>query len=158
MKRQVAKGLTMLMLVVGLALASAAVANGQSGRKVTARVPFDFIVADRTLRSGQYEVINANGAGDVLAIRDADGKSQTMRLTSPVIANDRQDMNAKLVFHRYGSTYFLSQVWLAGRSTGREFAKTKQERAIEHELKKIAAYHGDLKSVFEVVEVIALAR
>jgi hypothetical protein len=158
MKRQVAKGLTMLMLVVGLALASAAVANGQSGRQVTAQVPFDFIVAERTLRSGQYELRNANDAGDVLAIRSADGKSQAMRLTSPVIANGNQDMNAKLVFHRYGSTYFLSQVWLAGRSTGRELAKTKQERAAEHELKKIAAYHGDLKPVYDVVEVMVTAR
>ena len=155
MKRQVAKGLTMLMLVVGLALASAAVANGQSGRQVTAQIPFDFIVAERTLRSGQYQVFDASVAGDVLAIRDADGKSQAMRLTSPVIANGKQDMNAKLVFHRYGNTYFLSQVWLAGRGTGREFAKTKQERAIEHELKKIATYHGDRNSVYAVVEVIA---
>lgn len=158
MKSKVAKGLTMLMLVVGLALASAAVANGQSGRQVTAQVPFDFIVAERTLRSGQYEVSNANAAGDVLAIRDADGKDQTMRLTSPVIRNDRQDMNAKLVFHRYGSTYFLSQVWAAGKSEGREFAKTGQERAIAHELKKIATYHGDLRPVYEVVEVIASVR
>lgn len=158
MKRQVAKGLTMLMLVIGLALASAAVANGQSGRQLTAQVPFDFIVADRTLRSGQYEVSNANSAGDVLAIRDADGKSQTMRLTSAVIRNDRQDMNAKLVFHRYGSTYFLSQVWVSGKSEGREFAKTGQERAIAQELKKIATYHGDLKPVYEVVEVIASVR
>lgn len=158
MKRQVAKGLTMLMLVVGLALASAAVANGQSGRQVTAQVPFDFIVADRTLRSGQYEMRNANGAGDVLAIRDADGKSRVMYLTSPVIANDRQGRSAKLVFHRYGSTYFLSQVWVAGKSEGREFAKTSQERAIAHELKKIATYHGDLRPVYEVVEVFASAR
>jgi hypothetical protein len=115
-------------------------------------------VADRTLRSGQYEVRNANSGGEVLAIRDADGKSQTMRLTSPVIANSRQDMSAKLVFHRYGSTYFLSQVWLDGRSAGREFAKSKQERAAEHELKKIAAYHNDLRPVYEVVEVVVTAR
>jgi len=158
MKRQVAKALTMLIAVVVLALASSAVANGQSGRQLKAQIPFDFIVADRTLRSGQYEVNNANSAGDVLAIRDAAGKSQAMRLTSAVVSNDRRDMKAKLVFHRYGSTYFLSQVWLAGNSTGREFARTKQERAAEKELKKIAAYHGDLKPVYEVVEVIASAR
>lgn len=158
MKRQVAKGLTMLMLVVGLALATASVANGQSGRQLKAQVPFDFIVGERTLRSGQYEVNDASSAGEVLAIRDASGKTQAMRLSSPVVANGKQDMNAKLVFHRYGNTYFLSQVWLAGRSTGREFAKTKQERAIENELKKIATYHGDLGPVYEVVEVIASGR
>ena len=158
MKRQFAKGLTMLMLVIGLALASAAVVNGQSGQQVTAQIPFEFNVADQTLRSGQYQLNRANSAGDVLEIRNAAGKSQTMRLTSPVIDNSRQDRKAKLVFHRYGSTYFLSQVWLDGRSTGREFAKSKQERAAEHELKKIAQYHGDLKPVYEVVEVMVTAR
>ena len=142
MKRQVAKGLTMLMLVVGLALASAAVANGQSGRQVTAQIPFDFIVAERTLRSGQYQVTKANGAGDVLAIRSADRTEQLMRLSRPVIAKNRQDKSAKLVFHRYGSTYFLSQVWVAGSDEGREFTKSRNERALENELKKIAVYHG----------------
>lgn len=158
MKRHVAKGLTMLMLVVGLALASAAVANGQSGQQVTAQIPFEFNVADQTLRSGQYQLNRANSAGDVLEVRDTAGKSRTMRLTSPVIAKDQHDKGAKLVFHRYGSTYFLSQVWLDGRSTGREFAKSKQERALETELKKIAQYHGDLKPVYEVVEVMVTAR
>jgi hypothetical protein len=158
MKRHVAKGLTMLMLVIGLSLASAAVANGQSGQQVTAQIPFEFNVGDQTMHSGQYKLNRANSAGDVLEIRNTDGKSRTMRLTSPVIANDQRDKSAKLVFHRYGSTYFLSQVWLDGRSTGREFAKSKQERAAETELKKIAKYHGDLKPVYEVVEVMVTAR
>ena len=157
MKRQVAKGLTMLMLVIALAMASAAVANGQSGQQVTAQIPFEFNVADQTLGSGQYQVNSANGSGDVLEIRNTAGKSQTMRLTRPVIAN-KQDKSAKLVFHRYGSTYFLSQVWLDGRSTGREFAKSKQERALETELKKLAKYHGDQNPVYEVVEVMVAAR
>jgi flagellar motor protein MotB len=158
MKRHFAKGLTMLMLVIGLALASAAVANGQSGQQVTAQIPFEFNVADQTMSSGQYQLNRANSAGDVLEIRSTAGKGRTMRLTSPVIANNQQDRNAKLVFHRYGSTYFLSQVWLDGRTTGREFAKSKQERAAETELKKIARYHGDLKPVYEVVEVMVTAR
>jgi hypothetical protein len=158
MKRHVAKGLTMLMLVIGLALASAAVANGQSGQQVTAQIPFEFNVADQTMHSGQYQVNRANGAGDVLEIRNTAGTGRTMRLTSPVIAKDQQDKRAKLVFHRYGSTYFLSQVWLDGRSTGREFSRSKQERAAEAELKKIARYHGDLKPVYEVVEVMVTAR
>ena len=158
MNRQFARGLTMLMLVVGLALASAAVVNGQAGTQVTAQIPFEFSVADQTLGSGQYQVIRANGAGDVLAIRDTGGKSHAIRLTSPVIAKDQQATKAKLVFHRYGSTYFLSQVWLAGRSGGLQFAKSKQERALEEELKKIAKNHGDLKPVYEVVEVMAATR
>jgi hypothetical protein len=158
MKRQIAKVLMMALTVVGLALASAAVANGQSGKQLTAQIPFDFIVAEKTLRSGQYEVRSASSAGEVLAIREANGKERVMRLTFESGSKPGRDMNAKLVFHRYGNTYFLSQVWMAGKSTGRELAKTRQERAIESELKAIAAYHGETKPVYEIVEVIVTAR
>jgi len=58
------------------------------------------------------------------------------------------------VFHRYGNTYFLSQIWMAGESTGRELLKTREERALERELKVIALN----QPAFEVVEVIATAR
>jgi len=154
MKRQIAKGLTMLMLVVGLAFASASVANGQTGRQVKADIPFDFIVGDKTLHSGQYQVLKQTQAGEALAVRSADGKDSMIRLTSS--AGDAGDMRTKLVFHRYGSTYFLSQVWINGE--GRQFPKTKQERAAERELKAIAAYRGETKPVYEVVELIAKAR
>jgi hypothetical protein len=149
----------MLMLVIGLALASAAVVNGQSGQQVTAQIPFEFNVARPDAALGPVQLNRANSAGDVLEIRNAAGKSQTMRLTSPVIDNNRQDRNSQTrCFIAMAATYFLSQVWLDGRSTGREFAKSKQERALEHELKKIAQYHGDLKPVYEVVEVMVAAR
>ena len=157
MKRQIAKGLTMLMLVVGLALASASVANGQSGKLVTAQVPFDFIVADKTLRSGQYQVNEANSAGDAVAIRSIDGKESVMRLTSET-GPKAGELDAKLVFHRYGNTYFLAQVWMAGSITGRELPRTRQENAIERELKAIAAYRGETKPVYEIVEVVASTR
>ena len=153
MKRQIAKGLTMLMLVVGLAFASAAVANGQSGRQLSANIPFDFIVADKTLHSGQYQVRKENSDGNVLAISSADSKNSMVRLTSD--AGSARDVRTRLVFHRYGSSYFLSQVWFDGN--GRQLSRTKQERAAERELKAIAAYHGDTKPVYEVVELIATA-
>jgi hypothetical protein len=43
---------------------------------------------------------------------------------------------------------------MAGESTGRELPKTRQERAIERELKVIAS-NG---RTYDVVEVVALAR
>ena len=156
MKRQIAKALTMVMLVVGVALASAAVANGQTGA-VTAQIPFDFVVADKTLSSGRYEVGRATAAGEALAIRRA-GKTEAIRLTSPVDSKNGQIMNAKLVFHRYGESYFLSEVWPGGTSRGSQLAKSKQERGMERELKKIALYHGDQKPVYEVVEILLTSR
>jgi hypothetical protein len=152
MQRQILKGLTMLMVTLALAAASAVVANGQSKQKLIAQVPFDFVVAEKTLRSGEYHVRAINQAGDAISIKSVDG-DQVLRLSSPRMRSGRQ-MSAKLVFHRYGNTYFLSQIWMAGESTGRELAKTRGERAVERELKTIASN----KPAYEVVEVIALAR
>ena len=152
MGRQILKGLTMLMVTLALAAASAVVANGQSKQKLIAQVPFDFVVAEKTLRAGEYHVRAVNQDGDAISIKSIDG-DQVLRLSSPKERSDRQ-MTAKLVFHRYGNTYFLSQIWMAGESTGRELPKTRGELATERELKTVASN----KLTYEVVEVIALAR
>lgn len=152
MKRQILKGLTMLMVTLALAAASAVVANGQSKQRLIAEVPFDFVVAEKTLRAGEYHVRAVNQDGDAISIKSVDG-DQVLRLSSSKERSDRQ-MTAKLVFHRYGNTYFLSQIWMAGESIGRELPKTRGERAIERELKTVASN----KLTYEVVEVIALAR
>jgi hypothetical protein len=159
MARRILKGLTMLMMIIGLALASAAVANGQSNDRVIAQVPFDFIGANKDLRAGEYDVRVINQAGDVLLIRIADANAKMLTLTHESRrAKSGQALNARLVFHRYGNTYFLSQVWMEGESTGREMTKTRQERAIERELKAIASNRDDHKPLYEVVEVIATVR
>ena len=152
MKRQILKGLTMLMVTLALAAASAVVANGQSKQKLIAQVPFDFVVAEKTLRAGEYHVRAVNQDGDAISIKSVAG-DQVLRLSSSKERSDRQ-MTAKLVFHRYGNTYFLLEIWMAGESTGRELPKTRGERAIERELKTVASN----KLAYDVVEVSALAR
>jgi hypothetical protein len=152
MKRQVAKGLAMLMVTLALAAASAVVANGQTRQGLVAQVPFDFVVGDQTLRASQYQVRALNDSGEPIVITNEDGQ-RAIQLSSSAQRRDKQ-LAAKLVFHRYGSTYFLSQIWMAGEATGRELPKTRQERGIERELKMIAA-NGH---AYEVVEVVALAR
>ena len=38
------------------------------------------------------------------------------------------DNSSKLVFHRYESTYFLSQVWITDNDRGREVSRSDAER------------------------------
>lgn len=151
MKRQIAKGLAMLMVTLALAAASAVVAHGQSKAGLVAQVPFEFVVADQTLKAGEYRVAAIDQSGETIAIRNAAGDS-AIRLSMSKERSDREK-SAKLVFHRYGSTYFLSQVWMAGEATGRELPKTRHERAIERELKLAA--NG---RTYETVVVVAMAR
>ena len=155
MTRQLLKGLTMLMAIIGLALATAAVANGQTNKRVIADVPFDFMAGGKECRSGKYDVRVINGDG-LISIRNAARDGQVLGLThSSNKVTDEQGLTAKLVFHRYGDTYFLSQVWMAGEKTGRELGKSRRERAIERELGKIAAARGDKSPLYEVVEITA---
>ena len=155
MTKQVLKVAAMLMLIAALTAASAAIANGQSAKRLVVQVPFDFNVGDTAAPAGQYEVIIPSKTGGALSVRNRDGQAQTI-----IHSAERRGgkMIAKLVFHRYGSTYFLAQAWMSGDSTGCELSKTKQERALERELGKIAAYHGDTTPLYEVVEVIAMVR
>ena len=156
MTKQVLKVAAMLMLIAALTAASAAIANGQSAKRLVVQVPFDFNVGDQAVPAGQYDVINPSNTGGALSVRNRDGKGQAMILGRS--AERGGQMISKLVFHRYGSTYFLAQAWMSGDSTGCEVSKTKQERALERELGKIAAYHGDTRPLYEVVEVIAMVR
>src|SRR6202035_78062 len=99
MGRQILKALTMLMMIVGLALATAVSANGQSNERVIAQVPFDFIGATRDCRAGQYDIRVINKAGDVLSIRNMNANAQELGLTHDSLAKSGQALNAKLVFH-----------------------------------------------------------
>jgi hypothetical protein len=152
MKRQIAKGLAMVMVTLALAAASAAVANGQSKPHLVANVPFEFVVGDKTFGAGEYQVGTIGQLGESIAIRNAAGDN-AIRLSS---ARERRDSDtaAKLVFHRYGSTYFLSQVWMAGEMSGRELSRTGQERSLQRELKTIVS----TKHTYEVVEIAAIVR
>jgi hypothetical protein len=157
MSKQILKTLTMLTLVVGLALAAAVVsANGQSSQLVTADIPFDFVVADKTLPSGKYSVRTSTFGSKSLMISSLDGKSSVIRLS-----NSNTDTSAKrkarMVFHRYGQQYFLAQVW-TGDSYGRQLLQCKKERNLRRELASTPSKSDSAKVSYEIVEVVALVR
>jgi hypothetical protein len=123
MKRQIAS----VLGVLGLLLV-AACANAQS-LNVTANVPFDFVVDKATLPAGAYSIQSISSSASTLAIRSKDRKTQMV-----VLPNNAQHLNPSskscLVFHRYGEQYFLSQIWVAGDSSGAELRMTRREAEI----------------------------
>lgn len=151
MRKQFVKGFAMLMLIVSLAFVTAVVsANGQS-HQMRATVPFDFIVGDRTLASGRYDATTMNAAGNCLKISDTAAKNAAVRMTMPL---DGKSGNSKLVFHRYGQTYFLSEVWSGGGTRGRQVQESRQEKALRKELSKIASLGSPAtRETFETVEI-----
>jgi hypothetical protein len=134
MRKQILKGLTMLLAVMTVAMLTAvASANGQSVN-AQASIPFDFVVGDKTLPSGAYTVSSLTANGEALRIRSINTENSALRLTTLTENKAKQPM---LVFHRYGHRYFLAEVWTASES--RTLSTSKEESAIQKELSRIAS-------------------
>ena len=151
MAKQLVKNLSMLTLVVGLALAAGVQsANGQTtSHAVTAAIPFDFVVGDKTLPAGKYMVSSATQDGSGLKIQNRNAKPAVFRFTSPI--NEKSTKRtAKMVFHRYGEQYFLAEIWSAD-GAGRALRQSKLERNIRQELASNSS-----KESYQLVEVAML--
>ena len=152
MKKHILKGVSILTLLVAVAFVTAvAPANGQSVT-LRANVPFEFSVGDKTLASGEYRVTRMGPDAMTIA-----GRETAIRL-SIAIESNKVPEQGKLVFHRYGENYFLSEVWTAGDSTGRKLLKSKQERRIEEQLARTFSKSELAQSAYEVVEIVAMVR
>lgn len=115
--------LSALFVVAVLLLVPAAQAQ-QNG--VKADVPFDFVVGDRAYPAGEYTLRAAlNGAG-IIRLENVQEVTAAFVPSNPC-SKAMPSTETKLVFHRMGGHYFLYQVWTAGNSTGREFAKGRIE-------------------------------
>ena len=155
MKKNILKGTTMLMLLIAVSLATAVVSANAQSTAIKANIPFEFIVGDKTLPAGAYSVTTVNGGRDALMIQSADAKNSAVRLSGPT--EEGNEGRARMVFHRYGHNYFLAEVWNGG-NTGRELAKSKQERAAERELASIPSKSELAQSTYETVVVVAVLR
>ena len=132
-----------LSALLGLSLLLATASAFAQTISLKANIPFNFVVNGKTLPAGEYTV-KTMGSERTLSIRDS---SQTA--TSLVLANACESMQpadrTKLVFHRYGDSYFLTKVWISGNTSGHEIPASKQEAELA------ARYSGP-----EVVAVAAL--
>ena len=121
-----------------------------------ANIPFEFVVGDKTLPAGEYSVRPVSSSGEAMLIQGTDNGKAAMRLSNTT-EQAKNRTHARLVFHRYGQSYFLAEVW-NGESTGRQITKSKQERAIERELASIPSKSELAQSTYETIEVVAVLR
>jgi len=108
-------------------------ALGQSDRQII-HIPFNFTVGEKTFSAGKYAVErNKRDSDTVWVIRAKNNSEQVFLMTRPVYSTDPQN-KFKLVFHRYDDLYFLTEIWTAGSSTGRELQISDQEKALNKAL------------------------
>ena len=116
------KLLPSLSLMVGLAVAPA---YGQVwGVKV--KVPFKFVVADKTLPEGEYVLSSVR---DEVFVQDSQGKRVAMVLTNAV-GGRTVGKTGQVVSECYTDLCFLSQLWTPGQDPGRELLRSRVETEI----------------------------
>jgi lipid-binding SYLF domain-containing protein len=99
------------MTLVVLSGMAAAQLIGSS--KVVAQVPFEFMVANKTVPAGEYAVQAFTMDGNTLVIRNVEAKVGLMFRSSQ--SEGKQDASHyALVFNHYGDRYFLSGIKLEG--------------------------------------------
>jgi hypothetical protein len=121
------------ILAVAAALLASTIVAGQSQAQtpidLKANVPFVFTVGDKTLPPGDYTIQRAlQDSKTVQLIRSTDGKVSMMFGTTEADQNGK-DSEPRLIFHRYGNQYFLSQIWVSADS-GRELGKSRREKEL----------------------------
>ncbi len=110
-------------IVAALAVLLMATAAHAQHTKVSATVPFNFVVGDRAYPAGDY-VFSNNDA--VLNITNTEQAKSEMALSIPC-QHATPSADTKLVFDSMGGNYFLRQIWIEGNTSGRELPRSHTE-------------------------------
>jgi hypothetical protein len=109
-----------------LALLAAASAFGQ--QRVRYDIPFEFHFLDTVMPAGQYDVnVATNNVRHLLSLECYACGVHTISATYGIGGAGNPPSQGRLVFNKYGETYFLSEVWTPGDSQGGGLIKSKTE-------------------------------
>ena len=132
MKKQILRAVVTGCL---LALMIAVPAHAQlPGTIMRVAIPFDFIVKGKTLPAGNYEIKRISDSPEGLIIRNANEKRDHVIFETEPVETREIPNTSEIVFHRYGDSYFLSEVLTAGEETGQEVLPSRAERQLRSQM------------------------
>ena len=127
MKKQAFTNFATLIL---LSMLTAVSVSAQSHRSGAINIPFNFTIGQQTMPPGQYTVgPNRKDFNNVWLVQSRDSRTNALFTTMSVRANETQE-KTRLVFHKYGDQYFLSQIWTPGGQGGRQLPVSQREREL----------------------------
>jgi hypothetical protein len=115
-----------LFALVGLGLLLTAASAYAQMPLVKVNVPFNFIANKSVMPAGEYTIDTLITSSNSLLIHSTTLKTGDIVLSNPCESRDAASQS-KLVFHRYGDRYFLSQIWVQGETIGRQLPRTRRE-------------------------------
>jgi hypothetical protein len=123
-----------LDILTGLILLFAVAAPLQAGsilnHEMTVTVGFEFAAGDKLLPAGDYTV-QLNPERGTVVLR-GEGQKPLMLLTARKESRSAPQ-RGKLVFQRYGTSFFLNEVWSQDNSVGQTLAPSARENDMARE-------------------------
>ena len=113
-----------LFAIANFAMAGASFAQSNG---VQATVPFDFTVGNKLLPAGTYTI--RQNSEHVIVIKSHDQPIATLSLVYQ--DGNKSPDGGKLMFHRYGSQYFLSEVLCDQADMDVEIPTSKTEKRVQ---------------------------
>jgi hypothetical protein len=112
-------------LLTAASLMAPAGAFAQSRQQAT--IPFDFTVGQRLMPAGTYVI--AHIGPSVVSVRGWKGKELVSAITLLTATSDVRKNPNKLIFHKYGDQYFLSEIrGNMGESSGKLGTSALEQR------------------------------
>ena len=102
-------------------------ASFSQSNAITAEIPFAFYVDKKVMPAGTYTVQAASMGSWVMRISNQTGKAAFVATT---VTPNKGPSTGRMVFNRYGSTYFLSELHWPDNSVGHALRQTEQEREL----------------------------
>ncbi len=113
-----------LLAIANFAMAGTSFAQSNG---VRANVPFDFTVGKQLLPAGAY-TIQAESSG-LIVIKNHDKPITVLTMADP--DGNKSPNGGKLMFHKYGDQYFLSEVLCDWADMNVSFRPSKAEKRVQ---------------------------
>lgn len=132
-------------LVIGIFAVNSAFAQ----QSLDFEIPFDFQIGKTQMKAGKYKIKKMKNK--TFSLTDVEKNKSTLFLTTAQVGNERSVKTENIVFHRYGNSYFLREIYVLRATVGDEIGETKAERIVRKEYEK--AYPKLVKNKTEKVSV-----
>ncbi len=118
---------TLAGLILLFAVAAPLYAGSILNHEMTVTVPFAFAAGDKLMPPGDYTV-QVNVERESVVLR-GEGHKPLMLLTIRKESRSAPQ-RGKLVFQRYGTSFFLAEVWSQDNATGATLAPSAREKEL----------------------------
>ena len=108
------------------------VGNALAQNEVKVNVPFSFTAGTSTMPAGSYTIKSDSGSRNLVYLTNWGENTKSMALGVTEEGNPSE--TGKLVFHRVGDQYFLSEIRCSNASMNIHFPVTKAEKRVRAQI------------------------